>query len=264
MYSQNDVHTLHQNNATIYNPAATGLFNKQFFSLSNFYSPQSLFHYNTITSVYDYKLTKMNSGLGLSYSYADAEFLKNHSMNLNYSYQVRLKNERYLSFGVSAGLSHLAYDYNEININPSVIPYIKRSGNMFDMNMGIMYKTPKMYLGIASTTVLQTKSEYLEIKHRRDYNMFASYNIGLNSNFEIVPSVIMQSDFMNYTEYNLSVSSIYKKKFIGGLSYSNDNTFGLMLGFDLKEKYSFGYALNHRNYIGIKTSHEFTFAIRLK
>lgn len=264
VFSQNYVNVYYQENTSIFNPAATGMFNKQSFSLSGAYIPSAPIKNNMLNACYDYKIDKINSGIGLSYTFENYDVIKYNSFNLNYSYQIDFGNEKVLSAGMSIEMKKNSIDLTVIDVYPNSHSTIKGDENNFDLNAGLMYKTPKMYFGIATTEFLESTDETLFGKNIRHYNIMGAYNFNISSTIKITPNFLYQTNFKYPSDqYCFSLVSTYKNKFQGGFAYKNNNIISFMAGINLKETFKIGYAMNFKTSTNSFNSHEIALGFKI-
>ena len=271
-YAQQEPHfTIFWNNYSLYNPAATGLFNKHFASLNgrlqwvNFNKAPK-----TISAVYDFKWEKINSGIGINYIYDQLGFEKNNKINLTYSYQFNLKKDRVLSSGVSFGILRKSIDYSKFITIDSNDPLLNSNtvqrDDLFNINFGLMFKSPHFLFGLSATQLNESESKILHLKNSRHYYFVCSYNTNAGKNFNIKPIILIKSDIVS-TQYDINLLLTYKKRIWTGVSYRIDDAIAFMGGADIKGKYRIGYSYDYTisafaNYSN--GSHEVVMALMLK
>jgi type IX secretion system PorP/SprF family membrane protein len=267
---QEPLFTMYWNNYSLQNPAATGLFNKHFASVSarrqwvDFPGEPQV-----ISAVYDYRLTKINSGIGINYFNDQLGLEKNNKINLNYSYHISFKKGGVLSTGIGVGVLQKTIDYSSFvfpTLTPDpLFPNSKETDNMLNINVGAMYKTNRFLLGFSSTQVNEAKSKKLNFKNSRHYFLTSSCKIALGRSFELKPSFYLRSD-LSTTQADINVISMYKERFWLGLSYRSSDAVAAMAGVDIKGKYRIGYSYDYttsklRNYSS--GSHEIILTLML-
>lgn len=241
--------TMYWNNYSLQNPAATGLFNKHYASVCGRHQwlgfpgePQ------TISAVYDYRLTKINSGIGINYFNDQMGFEKNNKININYSYQIRLKKGGILSAGIAVGVLQKTIDYSKF-IFPSqtpdpLFPNSKVTDNMLNINLGAMYKTPRFLLGFSVTQLNEKESEKLNFKNAKHCFLTCSYDISIGQRFDLKPGIYLKSD-LSATQLDINLVTRYNEMYWAGLTYRMSDAIAVMAGIDIKRKYRIGYSYDY-------------------
>jgi type IX secretion system PorP/SprF family membrane protein len=262
---QEPLFTLYWNNYSIYNPAATGVFNS-FYSASNSRIQWTKIQDPIVTqaTLVDYKISKINSGVGLNYVFDKIGFEKSNKINLNYAYHYKFKNERVLSSGISLGYEKQVLDLSAflpITYNDPAIP--KSSvNNYLNVSAGLLFKTPRLLIGISATQLNEDNSAFY--KKARHLFIQLAYIFNASNNIEIKPGIYYRHTINSaFVETNIRVA--YKKIFWGGLGYRHNNAIFFMAGIDIKEKYRIAYAYDYltNKFSNFGPTHELGLAIML-
>ncbi len=174
-----------------------------------------------------------------------------------------------LTAAVQAGLYDQRYDGTKVILpegddyhqgNDPAIPTNELHGSALDLAAGIYWSHPKWYAGLSATHLTSptikmggensgtagsaTESLY-EFTAPRTLYFTAGCNIPLkNTLFELMPSVIAQTDFTNLSTQVTAVAR-YRKFLSFGLGYRYDDAVIVTIGADVKDffvGYSFDYA----------------------
>ncbi len=239
------------NNYSLNSPAATGLFHKQYATIGgkNQWStikgaPKDIY------GIYEIKLSKLHGGLGVNYEYDNIGFSTTHKMNLNYAYHFSISDTKALSLGTSLGLNVFEQKptwisaTQNIYYDPSLPTYYK--DQTYNLNLGIMYKTPRFLIGLNTYQLTESTYRKINFKNSREYYLTSSYSFNLGSNFELKPMINVILDNINYIA-NINLIASYKKQFWGGLLYQTSNASGIVVGYDFKERYRVNYAIYKSN-----------------
>jgi len=270
-YAQQEAQfTMYWNNYSSYNPAATGLFNKHYAALN---ARTQWTHFEgapkTISAIYDFKWTKINSGLGIGYVYGQLGFEKNNEINLNYSYQFDLKKDRILSSGISLGFLRKSIDFSKFvaidNNDPLLISNPIKTDFFFNIAFGLMYKTPHLLIGLSGAKLNESESDKLNYKNKAHYYISCTYNSSIGRNIIIKPGFILKSDIAS-TQVEINFMTVYKNRYWAGLTYRKADAVGFMAGIDIKGKYRIGYSYDYtisilKNYS--RGSHEVVLALMI-
>jgi len=263
---QEPQYTLFWNNYSIFNPASSGLYYKNYFSI-NGRSEWTKFeeHPQTISVVYDYNFEKINSGIGLNYYFDKLSFEKNNKINLNYSYYFQFKNNQKLSFGLAISYLNKTIDFGQANFPDQLNYDTLIVGNLLDFNLGTIYKTENLLIGLSITQLKASELKKLNFKNERYYFVTCSYNVMIGSKFEMRPTINLKI-YKSGICCDFNLLNFYKKIYWFGLSYRTTNTRAVMIGIDIKRKFRIGYNFEYTplksNFI--INSHEVVFAIMLK
>ncbi len=239
--------TMYWNNYSLHNPAATGLFGKHFASISGRDqwvgfpgNPQ------IISFVYDYKLTKINSGIGINYFIDQLGFETTNKININYSYQFQLKKGRVLSTGIAVGMLQKTVDYSKfIFSSPDpLFPNNKVTDNMLNINLGAMYKTPRFIFGLSITQLNEPESQKLNFKNVKHCFLTCSYDISIGQKLDVKPGIYLKSD-LAATQLDINLITRYNKKYWVGFTYRISDAIAVMAGIDIKGKYRIGYSYDY-------------------
>lgn len=244
---QDPATTLFWNSFSLRNPAATGLFNKHFAALNGRLQWDEVDGApRTASAIYDLKWDQIHGGIGINYEIDKIGFNTQHLLNLNYGYHFSLSETKKLSLGTSIHFLQFAMNpvwYPPQTYNDNSLPPAFRA-NSVDMNLGAMYKSDKLLLGLsvnhilASRVLFSNSSVYQLARH---YYANCSYRFDLSENFQLVPSILLQSDIVKASG-NFNLRAIYKKQYWIGTSYRTSDCISFMGGVDLKQKYRICYA----------------------
>ncbi|NTW32151.1 MAG: type IX secretion system membrane protein PorP/SprF [Bacteroidetes bacterium] len=260
--------TMYWNNFSSYNPAATGLFNKHFASVSGRHQWLGFGEEpTTICAVYDHKVSKINSGIGINYIYDKLGFEKNNEVNLNYSYQLKFKKDRVLSSGISFGILIKSIDFGKFEpLNPNDPFFTSKAVNtdaFFNISLGLIYKTPQFLFALSSTQINEYKSGILHYKNKRHYFISSSFNQDIGKKFNIKPNILIKTNIA-ITQYDFNFILTYKKRYWAGSTYRVTDAIAFMGGIDIKGKYRIGYSYDYTtSALGdySKGSHEIVLAL---
>lgn len=252
---------IHHNSYSINNPAATGLFYKHFASFSGFDMINKPFNYKLGTLLYDYKIDKISSGIGINLGYYNVDdFMKNLSVALNYAYHVDIGDKGCFSTGVSLGIMQSHFDIESLYFEDQLldgniisIPDIKSNESKLFTNFGFMYSLRNLLVGISvADRFLQPVSERSVFeKDQWAVNMIVSYDFNINEKLVVTPEifVLRYAEYYDRIDYRMLLK--IKKRYWAGFTYSDESSYAVMLGSDIQGKYRIGAALkkeiNYKN-----------------
>ncbi len=191
------------------------------------------------------KLKAINSGIGINIINDILATINNFYIKANYSYHFKLSDR--LKLGIGVGLGHYNQSINTALWNPNNEddPRLKAvaanpNQNAIDMDAGIWLISKRLSFGISVMHLLQpqmykqiiTTKEYTSTLQRHAY-MFVQYKIGLNENWNLVPSILLRSSLKawNNTQADVSLLASYSdNKFWGGFSYRHIDALIALVG----------------------------------
>ena len=248
---QSTNYALFFNNYSLNSPAATGLFHKQYATIGGKNqwakmkgAPKDIY------GIYEIKLSKLHGGLGVNYEYDNIGFSTTNKINLNYAYHHSISDTKILSLGASLGLNIFEQKptwitaTQNIYYNSTLPSYYK--DQTYNLNLGIMYKTPRFLIGFHSYQLTESTYRKINFKNSREYYLTSSYSFNLGTSFELKPMINVIFNNINYIA-NINLIASYKKQFWGGLLYQTSNASGIVVGYDFKERYRVNYAIYKSN-----------------
>jgi type IX secretion system PorP/SprF family membrane protein len=255
------------NNYSSYNPAATGLLNDHYFSLNNRIQWAGFSGApNTINALYDVKISSLNSGVGVGYTFEEIGSTQSNKVNLNYSYHIDLGDDKVIGIGLAGTYNRLVFQEvsstYEVYGNGSVVQTGGSPENFTNMNAGIMFKTPKLLLGASVTQLLESTGSafYSPAKHAF---VTASYAINVSETFILSPKLLAKSDFRS-AQFDFNLVATYNKMYWLGIGYRASDAIIFSGGIEIMERFRIGYIYDRttsllRNYSN--GSHEIITAI---
>lgn len=219
---------------------------------------------------YSMKLDKLHGGLGFSYLRDKIGFSTSNKAVINYSYQIKFKNEGIISFGLAAGIQH--YSSNPTWIPPTTSPDSslpsKFSDTKFTSDFGVAYSKNRFNSGISVTQLNQARygNNSIYYQSARRYYIFTDYIFGDEDDFQIKPQILIRTDFVKLSaDLNLMIS--YKSKYWIGLSYRTSDAISFSAGWNFLNEFRVGYSydltINKLSSIS-KGSHEVHLGFYLK
>lgn len=256
-----------------YNPAATGTtdFLKlradarlQWLGVDN--APQTF----TVAADMPFKFIGKRFGTGLVMQQESYGLYKHLDVAAQLSYKLKLfKGE--LSIGVQPGFVNQSFKGTDVFIpdqddyhqgTDDAIPQQDISGNAFDLAAGLFYTHRLFWLGVSGRHLTQpsirlnaesgedTNEKNYEFPLRRTLYFMAGSNIPIkNTLFEIVPSLLVKSDFI-FTTGEITARARYKKFLSFGVGYRWNDAVIATVAAEIKNffiAYSYDYATSAIN-----------------
>lgn len=184
----------------------------------------------------------LRGGLGLTYVNDQLGFEKNNLARLSYSFHYGGLGVGTLGAGISVGILQKslnatwvtpdggnAIDDAAINTGTNL-----NSSNLSeltpDFNLGVFYRTNKLYMGISATHLVKTDLKDLNIQNVQHFWITAGYNYDINPDFQLRPSILAKSDGAS-TQIDINANVLYKKMIWAGATYRLGDEIAPMLGY---------------------------------
>ena len=246
-----------------YNPAAAGEFNAIHLTVGSRlqwvdfrHAPMNFY----VTADMPYKLLGQQVGAGVKVEYERIGLFTDTRIGAQMAYK-RKFGKSVLSVGIQPGVYSQVFHYNDAILpqddenqgNDEAIPKRDVSGTAFDANLGIYFKHPKFWAGVAVTHVtsptIEMKTsreavEYWEFQANRSYYFAAGGNIPINNTlFEIQPSGMFA---MSNKAWTAQVASMvrYNRMLNIGVGYRYKDAVSAFIGVNLKDAY-LGYCYDY-------------------
>ena len=252
---------------TYYNSAATGQIDfirirggsrLQWVGITN--APKSFI----LTADMPFKLFNKRFGTGISLQQESLGLYRNLTADAQLSYKMKFLKGT-LSFGIQVGFMNENFkgskvilpdddDYHEGSDDD--IPTTDLSGSSIDLGAGVFYEHKYFWAGVslqhANSPVITfnaesgagTNEKNYEFQAGRTLYFMAGSNIQIkNTLFELIPSVLVKSDF-TFTTAEATARLRYRKFLSAGVGYRYDDAVSIMLGAEFKNFY-LGYSFDY-------------------
>jgi type IX secretion system PorP/SprF family membrane protein len=197
--------------------------------------------------------TSERVAIGLNIHSDKQVLLRNSNFMATFGYVVPIASNQSLRFALSGGvgLSKLDLTAEEMDTNdPSIL---KATGNnfYFDGNFGVVYSISGLRLGFALTDLFKSNAlngesfNEFEFSNLKNQLFSASYRFNLDpmGNVALEPYALFRQTEDGIQDYWEAATLVYfKEKIWTGISYNQNNGLALILGANIKEKFSFGYS----------------------
>lgn len=171
------------------------------------------------------------------------------NMIFSYSYRMDLYGN-ILSFGLQGGFTKYVQDFNKLDVQVDDDPALgtgkyTQKENIF--GFGMMYKTDKYYIGIASprmTEVIIQQDGIIANKYLPTFNLSAGVLVSPVDFFKIKPSILIRYTRDEDLAVDLNGQILINEEFWLGVSFRNFNAGGVNIIYTSDEIYHFGYSFN--------------------
>ena len=256
VFSQNDAQYRHNmfNHMTI-NPGYAGsndmininsLYRHQWMNMGNITPINAVFSVNMPFTLFD-----KEHGAGITVLNDNNPVITDIGVKLAYAYRMKMKiGDGKLGIGGSFGFYNSNFDASKLILGDgtSASTVVENKNTIYDVGMGVFYKTEKLYMGFSATHLIN--GEYKVDEKPMDfrsshYYIAAGYVIPLsNPMFEFMPSFFIQNDGAT-TTINLNSNVMYNNRIWGGLSYRPGQAVTALFGVELLAGVKFGVAYDY-------------------
>jgi len=211
-----------------------------------------------------FKLFGKRFGVGLVVQQESLGLFKNMTLGAQIAYKQKLFKGT-LSIGAQIGFIDQSFKGSEVYLpddddyhqsTDDAIPQQDIRGNAFDMGLGIFYSHKLFWAGISATHLnspsMSLNAESGENGNEKNYEFqmgrtlyfLAGSNIPIkNTLFEVIPSVLVKSDF-TFTTWEATARCRYNKFLTGGVGYRWNDAVYVVLSAELKGFY-LGYSFDY-------------------
>jgi len=203
-----------------------------------------------------------NMGLGMNLYTDIVGPTRRTGINFSYAYHLKLKEDMFLSMGLSAGILQWGIDGSKLILREEGDLHLLntyRNTLVPDFGAGLyFYKSKKFYLGIGVPQIYQAPIKLYEhgitqSKIVTHFNVNGAYIFDIDDDFKLEPSFILKYASPAPPKIDAGLRVIYKEQFWLGGAYRHNDAFTALLGYMYNDYLMFGYSYdfsttNIRNY----------------
>ncbi len=206
---------------------------------------------------YHTKLSQNLGGVGAKlFNYTTGRISK-RGVNLSYAYHFKINETYNLSLGLSASLYQMSLDLNNLSqaiLDDELIYQSVDDKVVPDANFGVYFYSNELFVGLSTMQLFGRRvdmfNKHLDFKRVRHYFLNAGYNLELNSDFQLQPSVLVKYVESGFGQWDLSVKTLYKNFAWLAVGYRSDFEFApndifVGLGIKYNDKIKVGYAYDY-------------------
>src|SRR6187549_3550410 len=109
------------------------------------------------------RIPNSNAGVGITFTNDKIGIHKNQYLQTSFAYHLPLTEKSFLSMGLQAGADFYKSNYSSIAGTQNIDPGMKDvSYAAFNMGVGVLYKTPRLELGISAPSIIPHQYQYDE------------------------------------------------------------------------------------------------------
>lgn len=228
-------------------PNITGVYRKQWVKFDG--APR------TALLSYDQKVKNKKMGLGMIISNDEIGVTGQTDFIANYSYHLKLNDEKQISFGLSGGISNYRADLTKLTVWDTDDKNFTTdiTGKWFpNFGTGVYFKDRKFYAGISVPRILSyapSTNFHVEIDRAPNYERHAyltsGYFINVSENITMKPSFLIKYVKDAPVQGDINLNTYYKNIFGIGVSYRTQNAFVAMAEFNTQKRIKIGYAFDY-------------------
>jgi type IX secretion system PorP/SprF family membrane protein len=173
---------------------------------------------------------------------------QNITIATNLAYHLPLGNQRYLSFGLKAGMLNVRSDYQSLqsgNPDPSVNDELF-SGTDFNAGFGFYYRSENFEAGYSIPSIVNRAINVNDSISLDPINLnhllFSQYHISLGNNFILSPGFLLKYLQGVPLSYDLNFLTTYKSVVTAGVSYRKQESVDFLVRFNLTPQFQVAYA----------------------
>lgn len=230
-YAQQDAqYTQFMFNKLNFNPAYAGsksvlclsaIYRKQWLGLDR--APQTA-TFNAHGAVWKRRL-----GLGLSVTYDQIGFTDRVSIETNYSYILRFKNESFLSMGLRGGIYYTQIRWDEADLldaGDAAIPQTVSSKVLPNFGAGVYYQAKQWYLGVSVPHIFRNQGDFniafngtVEPEFTQHYFFMGGLSFYISPKVQIQQNLLLKYVVGAPLSTDINLSFVFIKKVLLGVTY---------------------------------------------
>jgi type IX secretion system PorP/SprF family membrane protein len=259
------------NNPLLINPAYSGLNNNLNLGVSyrkqwaGFEGSPTTYNVNGHTSLFDNRM-----GVGMIILRDNSGINSNTEIYGTYAYRLDL-DQKYLSFGLQAGLISFKANNSELNPFDPNDPAFNEVQNVTkpSFGAGLILNSERYFIGISVPRMLKAKATFSDLEtqlYSQHFYAMGAYIFYVNEHIRLKPSVLLKGVKGSPLSTDVNFALNFDEKFTAGAFTRNLNAYGLMAQIKFGGSYRFGYAFEvpSGNSVGARfTTHELSFGLNM-
>jgi type IX secretion system PorP/SprF family membrane protein len=191
-------------------------------------------------------------GLGISIAAEQTGNFRHFKIAPTYSYKLKLKRKRILSFGINALIYRNQLEITKVKsqgFDPLLQNTDALNTTLFDVGFGILYNYKNFSTGISIPGIIGKNGSYdgasTEYTRSRIYLFHVAYPFVYKDDFYIDPMFILETNENNIGEslcWKTSCLVRYKQKIWAGFSYRSGSIIGLITGIAVNDNIVLNYS----------------------
>lgn len=176
---------------------------------------------------------------------------QNIQIATNLAYHLPLGNQRFLSFGLKAGMLNVRSDYQSLqNGNPDAsVDDELFSGFDFNAGFGFYYRSRKFEAGYSIPSIINRTINVNDTFSLDPINLnhllFTQYHIPVGTNFTLSPGFLLKYYQGTPLSYDVNFLTTYKSILTAGVSYRKQESIDFLVRFNLTPQFQVAYAYDY-------------------
>lgn len=215
---------------------------------------------------------KHNLGFGVTGHMDQLGPTRSSRMSADLAYHLQLNSEWTASVGLRSMISSIYVDLPSLTTTVKDDPYMSQalvSGTLFDVGFGGLVYSDQYYFGASMPKLAQIEFMNVDMQNYVDRRGFIAYggaSFDIGTAMEIRPSFVTRYVTSYPLLVDINAMFTYDDDYDFGINYQVLNSLGVVLGYNLGEQFSFGYAYSfptsELNRISFQ-SHELVLKLRI-
>ena len=191
---------------------------------------------------------KHNLGFGVTGHMDQLGPTRSSRMSADLAYHLQLNSEWTASLGLRSMISSIYVDLPSLTTTVKDDPYMSQalvSGTLFDVGFGGLVYSDQYYFGASMPKLAQIEFMNVDMQNYVDRRGFIAYggaSFDIGTAMEIRPSFVTRYVTSYPLLVDINAMFTYDEDYDFGLNYQVLNSLGVVLGYNLGEQFSFGYA----------------------
>jgi type IX secretion system PorP/SprF family membrane protein len=245
-YAQQDpLYSQYLNNPILLNPAYAGS-NQRWQTTAGYRTQWSGFDGNPTTLNFSSHLSLVDNKVGLGFIAIQDKIgeTKNTEFNLNYSYRLEVKENKYLYFGLSTGMVRYNSDPGLLNLQVKNDPSFTYTNEFqFNTGVGVMMKTEQYMIGFSVPKLIPTSINQADATvqvYNQHLYLFGVFTHNFNERLMLKPALLFKGVKGAPISIDVNINLVIDQSYTVGLLTRNLNTLGVMAQIKMKQ-YKLGY-----------------------
>lgn len=201
----------------------------------------------TVTSSGNFNL-KHNMGFGISGFLDQLGPISASRLSADLAYHLSLNDEWKAALGLRSMISSIYVDLPSLSTTVKDDPYMSTSltsGTLFDVGFGGLVYSDQYYFGVSMPRVATRSFRNVimqEFVERKGFISYGGAEFDLSDDIQIRPSVVARYVHSYPLLLDVNAMFTYDGKYDFGINYQLMNSLGVVLGYELGEQMTLGYA----------------------
>jgi len=216
-----------------------------------------------------------NTGYGGKIVYDKAGIFNQLYMMGSYSYNLKIKLDHHIMFGLSAGLYknriNLLDFYNDpkYTIDPSLVSQDVKSKMKFMSDFSAVWLWKDIEAGFMFSNISIGDASYKEVNLKynplANFQFHSTYSYNINEEWDLTPLVIVRGGRYIKSQFELATQAEYIKRFRGSLVFRTPGVLGFGIGANLDRRLKIAYNFNFAKNVvlGAFNNHEISIGLNI-